>query len=315
MPLSVCAEASKIMQPSPSVSLGIWQSLASMPGSNHDIMAAVLRGRIYIAGGFTRTWGEPPHPHAYDELWCYDLAGDRWLAVARFTRPRIFCATVCFQGCIWIIGGDIAAVDGKRAATTKVECFDPTTGNLAEGPALPYPQPAPLAVVARGRLYVLGQADPTKPGRMDSIGAGERTWRHETDGPLGMNAISGAEYDGDIYVCVPGTGLARFQSASGRWQIIGGPTKPRSPQVVRWRDELWIMGGRDLTDGSAIQIYRPSIGAWRLGPRMPCPLSWGASVVIDEQIYLFGGAAGAGSAGDPYRFSDRTYRCQPGVSD
>jgi hypothetical protein len=292
---------------------GGWQRRAPMLGSNHDIMGAVLSGRVYIAGGFTATWGEPPRPHAYDELWCYEPSIDRWSVVVRLPEARIYCATVSFAGRIWILGGDVYAESGQRVASSKVEIFDSASGRLSAGPVLPFAYPAPLGLVSGGRLYILGQSDPKVPGRMDSIGVGESTWRREPDGPVGMNALAGAEFNGELYVCVPKLGLAVYSPSTRDWRVVGGPTQPRSPQVASCRDGLWIMGGRDLEDGTQTQIYQPATGIWRAGPRLPFPLSWGAAAVVADQIYIFGGASGVGSKVSPYVFSDQTLCWTPSL--
>jgi hypothetical protein len=285
-----------------------------MPGSNHDIMGAVLADRVYIAGGITATWGEPPRLHAYDEVWCYEPIINRWRVAVRLPEARIYCATVSFAGRIWILGGDVYASGGERVASAKVEVFDPASGQLSDGPALPFAYPAPLALVSGGRLYVLGQSDPKIPGRMDSIGAFEKTWRREPDGPVGMNALAGAEWGGDLYVCVPKLGLAAYSPSARGWRIVGGQTQPRSPQVVSRRDGLWIMGGRDVKDGTQTLIYQPATGLWRDGPRLPAPLSWGAAAEVAGEVYVFGGASGAGSEASPYCFSDQVFSWTPSDS-
>ena len=166
----------------------------------------------------------------------------------------------------------------------------------------------PLGLVAQGRLYVLGQPVRTAPCRIDSIGPNESTWRREPDGPTGMWALAGSELDGVLFVCAPVRGLVAYSPTDRKWSILGGPAAPRSPQVVAWNSELWIMGGRDIEDGKQVLIYRPSDRTWRKGPSLPRPLAWGAAASDDGAIYLIGGAAGSGTGDNPYHYSDMAFR-------
>jgi hypothetical protein len=251
----------------------------------------------------TAEWGSPPREHAFNEIWRFCASAAQWQVVAPFSQPRIYCATVAFHDRIWVLGGDIITAGGLRMTTRLVETFNPGTGLVEIGPELPFAQPAPLALVAQGRLYVMGHSERTAPGRMDSIGLGENHWRREPDGPPQMWALAGAAYGGRLYVCVPQTGLVRFDPKSARWGILGGPTRPRSPQVAAWRDEIWIMGGRDIADGSETQVYHPDSNTWRTGPALPRKLAWGAAAEMGDRLLVTGGAWETG-------YSDQTFVLQ-----
>ena len=57
-----------------------WEIVARMPASNHDLTAAVLQNKFYVAGGLTAEWGFPTRSHPFDELWELDT---KKLAMAR----------------------------------------------------------------------------------------------------------------------------------------------------------------------------------------------------------------------------------------
>ena len=252
-------------------------------------------------------WGPPKLNRAFSDILRYDPLLDRWDRAAVLARPRIYCATVALGGRIWVIGGDEMLPDGRRQPTDSVDILDPETGILASGPTLPFAQTAPLGVVAGERIYVVGHPNRNSRGRMDSIGLGEGSWRREPDGPEGMWALAGAEAGGLIYVSVPAIGLVSFDPARRTWRRIGGPSAPRSPQVVSWRSDIWIMGGRDVEDGRQSLIYRPADGSWHQGPSLPRPLSWGAAAAAENRIYLMGGASGTAQSERPYVYSDQVF--------
>lgn len=282
-----------------------WQVVAHMPASNHDLTAAVWRDKFYVAGGLTAEWGFPTRSHPFDELWELDTRNWQWRVAGKFGRGRIYCATAAFDSKIWIIGGDVIETDGTRHAITTVQLYSPVSGNVLEGIPNTIARPMPLALVARDRLYVMGNERDRydQPGQMESIGAGETVWRHEPDGPTGMGPLAGAALDGKLYVAVRDRGLAIFDPATKNWEVDAS-FKPRSCQMTAYRDEIWMLGGRDTAGEDQTLIYSPQTKIWRQGPHLPRPLSWGAAAVVNGRLIVTGGAA---SYGKDYLYNDRTF--------
>jgi hypothetical protein len=282
-----------------------WEVIARMPASNHDLTAAVLHDKFYIAGGLTAEWGFPTRSHPFDELWELDTKSWRWRVAGRFGRGRIYCATAAFASKVWIIGGDVIEADGVRHAVTTVQLYDPRTGAVTEGIPNTIARPMPLALVAGRRLYVMGNERDKygEPGQMESIGVGETAWRREPDGPAGMGPLAGATLDGKLYVAVRDCGLAVFDPATKQWELDAS-FKPRSCQMAAYRGEIWMLGGRDTAGEDQTLLYSPRTRRWRQGPLLPRPLSWGAAAVINDQLIVTGGAA---SYGKDYLYNDLTF--------
>jgi uncharacterized repeat protein (TIGR03806 family) len=293
--------------PSASSKASPWRLAATMPAPNHDLSAAVLGTRLYVAGGFTSHFGYPARPKAFDAVWELSTATWQWRSIARLTTPRIYCATVAFNGKVWVLGGDVLHADGERRPTTRVDVLDPETQRLRQGPDLPVALPAPLALVADGRLWVVGARSRTERGLMASIGKGDTTWRIEPEALPHMWALAGAVLHEKLYVVVPETGLAVFDPKSRHWEVIPSPSQPRSSQVAAWREEIWIMGGVDVPDWRDVHIFNPAERRWRRGPSLPLPLAWGAAAVVDDRMIVAGGAGLHGAGSGNYVFSDRTY--------
>ena len=110
-----------------------WEIVARMPASNHDLTAAVLQNKFYVAGGLTAEWGFPTRSHPFDELWELDPKNWQWRVAGKFGRGRIYCATATFDNKIWIVGGDVIKSDGTRHAVTTVQLFNPRTKNISAG--------------------------------------------------------------------------------------------------------------------------------------------------------------------------------------
>ena len=284
-----------------------WQTVAHMPADNHDLTAAVVAGKFYVAGGVTNDYRGTGRVQAFDEIWELDAQTWTWRAVAKFSRPRIYCATAAFEDRVWVLGGDVLHADNQRRASALVEIYDPRTGALTRAPDLPVALPNPLALAAAGRLWIVGARHRTDLGQFASIGPGETAWRVEPEALPKMWALAGAALDDKLYVCVPDTGLAVFDPGTRAWSVIPGPTRPRSAQVAAWRGELWIMGGVDIAERTATQLYHPAQRTWRKGPDLPTPLAWGAAGVVADRLVVTGGAW----LSDPpenrkYTFTDRT---------
>ncbi len=128
--------------------------------------------------------------------------------------------------------------------------------------------------------------------KLFSIGAGEKSWRGEPDPPPGRTNIAGTSLGNDLYVIVPGTGLAVFHTTSRTWSLIKMDAVPRSAQIAAYRGEIWMAGGRDIPSGTQTTIYNPNTNQFRKGPDLPRELSWGAAATVDDELYIIGGAGG-----------------------
>lgn len=286
-----------------------WEPVARMPASNHDISAAVLDDKVYIAGGLTADFGFPARSRSFDEAWELDASRWSWRVLAKLGRDRIYCATAAFDGAIWVVGGDIVEPDGKRTPTTLVQRIDPRSGAVTPGVPLTAARPMPIALEAGGRLYVVGNpaGEFQNPGKIESIGRGEVAWRQEPDGPEGMSAIVGVAMGAKLYVVVPRKGLAVYDTEARRWELIVLPSVPRSCQMAGYRGEIWMMGGVDIQDPRQTLIYNPATGKIRSGPPLPVTISWGAAAVVNHQLIITGGAGLRGATDHTYVYNDRTF--------
>jgi hypothetical protein len=289
-----------------------WKMLARLPGGNHDLAGDSLGQGFVFAGGQTADWGFPVRHQVFSEVFALESNRSAWRTVARLGGPRFYNGTTVLNGEVWIVAGNYRDASGMAHFLDTVEIADPATGRVREGPRLPFAFEMPVSARLGGRIYVAGGADPAVltatpghrfdgPGRLFSIGAGEREWRREPDAPVSFNNIAGTSCERHLYLAVPKAGLVRFDAATAKWEVIGGPAAPRSPQMACFRDEVWLMGGRDVADGRQTLIFTPRNGAWRAGPRLPRDLSWGAGGVLNGRLMITGGA------GDPGGYSNRTF--------
>ncbi|MBM3271191.1 MAG: hypothetical protein FJZ01_26460 [Candidatus Sericytochromatia bacterium] len=145
-----------------------WSELAAMPTARGAPGAVILSRKLYVAGGsrWTGTTATDPvqgrltgvtHTTAVlaatDSFEVYDIATDRWTALAALPAARYGLALVASGGRLYAIGG----ADSNGAATTRVDSFDPATGAWRAEPPLLEPR-AFLAAAALpgGKLLAAG---------------------------------------------------------------------------------------------------------------------------------------------------------------
>lgn len=276
-----------------------WELVARLPGSNHDLSGDLLGDSFFMAGGRTTAWGYPARLHDFAEVFRFayhEQAGrGKWDAIATLPHPLVHCGTSHVGGHLVVVGGDRIDAASKRHEQAAVFFVNPATGDVTEGPPLAWPRPMPIALHVNGRVYVAGnpQGAADEPGRLESLGPGEQSWRQEPDGPAGFGPLAGCLLGDEIFLAVPHKYLAVFNTQTATWRTVAVPRPPRSCQMAGYRDEVWLLGGRGVRDGREVQILNPATGQWRRGPDLPRELVWGCAAVVDGRLMVAGGAAGS----------------------
>ena len=280
-----------------------WRLVSRLPCGNHDLSGDILNGKFYFSGGLTDGYGFPAEPKAFDKTFEFNpLTGK--INTYSLGYERVYCTTSHVGGKVWIINGDIFS-NGSRHSTSAVQILDPDTGKINSGPPTFTARPMPLAFNVNNRIFVIG--NPKKysdqPAIMESIGPDEKQWKKEPSGPSGMGPIAGAVLDNKIYIAVPKMGLAVFDTRANRWYTVPLKMAPRSPQMAAYKGKIWLMGGRDVPE-KLVQIYDPVTGNISKGPDLPRDLAWGTAAVLNNKLYLIGGASGNCYSNRIFQFQD-----------
>lgn len=148
-----------------------WEPLPPLPSprSSHD--AAILDGRIYVAGGWSLKGVKNSDWH--DTAWVLDLEAPQqeWrpLPDPPFRRRALALGTLA--GKIYVIGG----MQEAGEPTTAVAVFDPQSNEWSEGPPLdgsPMAGFGPAACQQGGELYVS-----TYEGTLQRLSDGTERWQ------------------------------------------------------------------------------------------------------------------------------------------
>ena len=285
-----------------------WRALGRIPGSNHDIFAVELDGKLYTSGGATAGWGYPATQHLFDELWVYDSETDVWSVAGHMPFHRCYNGITALDGEVWNVGGAIHEEDningkGPRISLEDVDIYDPGQDSWRSGPPLLTARQEPVVVNAGNRVYAIGGGGPDrqKLSSVESIGAGEDRWRFEPELPVPMRQYAGCVLDGTIYV-VGREGAYSFTPGAGSWETLPeAPQLPQASQIGAHAGEVWVLGSHKTKVGYR---YSPAEKTWKRAPDLPTPNSWGAAAELHGQLIVAGGAHGVRRG---FTFDDRVY--------
>ena len=282
-------------------------------GGNHDIFAAACGGRLWVTGGWAGQWGLPVRDHVPDALLAFDPATECWEAVSRMYMPRRYNGIAALDERVWVVGGEARFGDrpGPHQALYLVDIYDPQSDSWSAGPSLNHVRTDPFVVTCRGRIYAIGGAGHNggpKLQTVESTGPGEDAWRLETPLPEPTRQGHGCAL-GSIVYCFSIDGAFAFDTETGCWDDHFPQPGPigQGPLAAAFEGEVWLMGG--FGDRST-RCYNPCTRTWRVGPDLPTEQAWAAAVVLNDRLYVCGGAHRS-EPHDAIVFDDRTYALRP----
>lgn len=194
---------------------GRWESLAGLPEprSSHD--AVVIGNELYVVGGW-RLGGEKPVWH--ETAWMADLSNDE-IAWTRLPDPpfqRRALSLGHLDGKLYVIGG----MQPKGGPTTRVDVFDPDSGEWSQGPSM---------------IDTLADAERGKG--MEGFGASAYT--------LGGRLIV-STYNGNVQV---------LETADGEWKIAAQLKDDRFfHRMLPYENRLLLVGGASMRSGKRLHF-------------------------------------------------------------
>src|SRR5262249_22186263 len=105
---------------------GTWSSAPAVPNAREGAAAAVVGGRIYVIGGFSRATNS--YVSAVD---VFDPLTNAWSSAAGIPTPRSYAGVAIVNGQIHVLGGNAAA-----GVTTAHEVYDPPSDGWVSSDSL-----------------------------------------------------------------------------------------------------------------------------------------------------------------------------------
>ncbi len=193
-----------------------WTTRAPMPTARGGGAAAVLNGKIYVAGG---------RPPGGNHFAVFDPADNTWQTLPALPTQRNHLGAATIGGKIYVIGGRFGAgFDSEQ--TDRIEIFDPATNTWTAGAPMPHPRGGLNVAAAYGCLHLFGgEGDSSVPSGVhadhDLYNPVTNTWTTLAPMPTPVHGVTGSVFaNGLIYL--PGGGVS-----------IGGSSGSTIHQVYR----------------------------------------------------------------------------------
>lgn len=273
-----------------------WRALAEAPEARQEVAAALLDGKVYVAGGLTASG-------ATARVDIYDVAGDAWSDGPPLPVPLHHAMAAAFEGSIWVIGGF-----GSSGAPLD-SVFRLSGSTWQEQPRLRRARAAGAAFVEANRLLVFGgQGAGQLVAPVEELVDG--AWVDRAPIPTPRHHVAAASDGQWIYVSggrIPAAGgpdrnvpaFERFSVAENRWQRLPDVPTPRSGHGSGFmKGRVLVTGGEDPAAGSgqpsiaSTEAYDPHKGVWLKDlPGMFRARHGVGAITIDDKLYVFLGGS------------------------
>ncbi|MEM7203553.1 MAG: kelch repeat-containing protein [Planctomycetota bacterium] len=273
---------------------GFWEFRPSLAIARQEVGAAVLDGKVYVAGGILA--GTPVRFTPTVEV--YDPATQTWSSIADLPTSLHHFGMATVGGKLYVIGGYVTTFTGTDACYS----WDPATGIWTSIADLPQPRGALVAAAIGGKIYAAGGVHPTRGvvGDLTEYDPATDTWRTLPPMPTPREHLSAASLGGLFYAAGGRAGgrlfneLEAYDPTTNVWTSLRPmPTARGGNGAATLAGKLIVIGGEGsgLPGGNFPQTeeYDVATNAWRTRANMRVPLHGIYPVTIDDEIFVAGG--------------------------
>jgi len=172
-----------------------WRSLAPMPIARDHLGLALVNGKIYTFGGFTKS----VHENAGTDVFEYDPASNTWRSRAPLPRPLGSVGAAVIDGKIHVFGG--SGLD--KVTTTTHVIYDPLADTYKNAAPMSKGRDHMATVVVDGKIHIIGGRFTSPVDRTDMheiYDPATDTWSTAAPLKTPRSAVAGALYHGMIVV-------------------------------------------------------------------------------------------------------------------
>lgn len=277
-----------------------WSTAAPLPVPLQEFHAAVLDGRIYIAGGIGT--GNADSDRAYR----YDPERNSWDRVADLPERRHHMPLAVANDTLYAIGGFITE-GGQFLGRNNLWLYDVENDAWVDRPVLPHARGASAVGVVDGKLIVAGGygfgTELIAPVAIYDPAV--NAWSNGAPIPTPRDHLTAAAVDGIVYA-IGGrqislgdrTGVVEaYDPEADEWTSLGTmPTRRAGLGGVAMDGRIYTYGGEGTT-GSADahhEVYDPAEGAWEILPPLPEGRHGMGVAAVDGRIFVIGGGPQTG---------------------
>jgi N-acetylneuraminic acid mutarotase len=300
--LADCAKKQGGPQPStPAQPAGGWQLGSDSLYSVMEAGAAVLDGRIWVAGGLTGT------ETATSKTEFYDPTVQTWSPGPDLPFPLGHAIMVRYRNTVWVIGGfEPQGSEVSGIASARVLYLNQAQDGWIEGPELHHARAAGAAAVVGDDLVVVGgrTAGPSATEVAQTEVFNGTGWQDYADIPIPGDHLAAAS-DGTYLYAVGGRRLEvtaetaavqRFNPSTDQWTQLPAMPSPVSDSGVAIVDgQLIVVGGENIgTVFNTVRAYNLTSSTWSNLPDLAVARHGMAVTAIGNTVYAVDGAANPG---------------------
>jgi non-specific serine/threonine protein kinase len=286
--------------PPPAQAAGGWRWGHNSPFAVQQVPAAVLNGRIWVAGGLTG--GES----ATAKTEFYDPTIDTWSPGPPLPVPLHHAMMVTYRNTLAVIGG-FTPQGGKVLGTAsgRVLFLNQAQNGWTDGPRLHFARGAGAATVVGNKIIIVGgrTGSTEKPITPTEVYDGT-SWRDAARIPIPGDHLAAAS-DGTYLYAVGGrkvtvtantAAVQRFDPATGQWtQLKAMPSAASDLGAAIIDGQLITVGGE--TPGSVfttVRAYNLATSTWSSLPNLAAARHGAAVAAVGNILYAIDGAAQPG---------------------
>lgn len=287
--------------PTRSPNIPRWRLLAPAPTARQEVAAAVVDGKIWVAGGLLASGAATARVEAYDP------ASNTWSRGPDLPIAVHHSMAVGFRGRLVVLGGFVPS-GGSAFGPAIDRVFELRDGRWEALPRLRRIRAAGAAAVVRDAIVVVGGAGAGQvvPSEVYAAPPGEAgAWIDAADIPTPRNHLAAAT-DGQYVYAVGGRAdrggqtvnldiVERYDPQADQWKSVAALPKTTSGCGAAVIDGLLVVMGGEEIDGSGSNVrvaslYDPATETWRPLPDMPRPRHGLGVVAIRRTVFaLVGG--------------------------
>lgn len=295
--LSLALTLAVVAQTGVAAPAGHWTTARSLPESLVDVQAAVLGGKIYVAGGLS-AHGQPS-AHVYR----YDPATDSWDRAADLPAPRHNMPLVVLGDTLYAVGG--VSGTGFHAEQTLWAYRADAAAWQSRG-SLPAPRGASAAAAIGRKLVVMGGIRRFTDGGLAAAPAiydpAFNSWVEVWPMPTPRDHLAAATVNGVVYV-IGGRVFTPARNSDvvevydptrylgGRWsRKTPMPTARGALGAAVLDGMIHVLGGETaMAVFGTHEVYDPDKDTWTEAAPLPTPRHGAAVASLDGKIYVIGG--------------------------
>jgi N-acetylneuraminic acid mutarotase len=167
-----------------------WTAGAPMSTPRTEVTAAVIKGDIYVIGGFDESG------QVTDIVEVYDIANNTWTKAAPLPEPLHHTAAASYDDKIYVVGGYTA----PWSPTNKLFIYDPVQNKWQEGKLMPTARGALNVNFINGTLYAIGGSSDRPLNSNEAYDPSSNTWTSKALMPTARHHAGSAVVDGKIFV-------------------------------------------------------------------------------------------------------------------